>query len=52
MQIPNALVKKSSDEVRALLDVRRMAWSYYPFDFNAALPCDTPGGGNCPTTAE
>lgn len=49
-QIPNALVKKSSDEVRALLDVRRLAWTYYPFDFNAALPCGTPGGGNCPTT--
>ncbi|ELR15713.1 uncharacterized protein ACA1_378630 [Acanthamoeba castellanii str. Neff] len=49
--IPNALAKKNSDEVHALLSVQRMAWKYYPFDFHAAPPCDTPGGGNCPTIA-
>jgi hypothetical protein len=25
-----------------------LTWRYNPFDFFAAPPCDTPGGGHCP----
>ena len=39
---------KGREELRALVKAPRLTWRYSPFDFFAAPPCDTPGGGHCP----
>jgi hypothetical protein len=42
------LSAEGREELRALVKAPRLTWRYSPFDFFAAPPCDTPGGGHCP----
>ncbi len=59
LQIPSDLAAKREselsaegrEELRALIKAPRLTWRYSPFDFFAAPPCGTPGGGHCPLAA-
>jgi hypothetical protein len=42
------LSAEGREELRALVKAPRLTWRYSPFDFFAAPPCGTPGGGHCP----
>jgi hypothetical protein len=56
LKIPSNLAAKREwelsaegrEELRALVKAPRLTWRYSPFDFFAAPPCGTPGGGHCP----
>jgi hypothetical protein len=41
------LSAEGREELRALIKAPRLTWRCNPFDFFAAPPCGTPGGGHC-----